>query len=88
MNPTSFSILQNKLTYDKHSIHFKLNELNYLLANIAIHENHLSRYSIAQNDVISYATNAIGSDIYLQPRHDASTYVLYAVLYDEFRVNL
>jgi len=48
----------------------------------------MTRYSTAQNDVISYVTNAIGSNLYLQPRHDASTYVLYAVLYDEFIVNL
>ena len=52
-----------------------MNELNYLLANIALLENQLSRYSIAQNDVISYVTNAIGSELYLQPRHDASSYV-------------
>ena len=66
-NPTSFSIFQNKLTYNKHSINFKLNELNYLLANIATLGNQLSGYSIAQNDVISYVTNAIGSELYLQP---------------------
>ena len=73
------------LTYDKHSINFKLNELNYLLANIAVLENQLSRYSIEQNYVILYITNALGSDVYVEPGHDDSTYVLYDVLYDEVK---
>jgi hypothetical protein len=72
-----------KLTYDKSSINFKLNELNYLLAHIATFENQLSRYSVAQNDVILYVTNALDSDVYVEPRLYASTYVLYDVLYDE-----
>jgi len=74
-----------KLTYDQNSITFKLNELNYLLAHIATFENQLSRYSIAQNDVILYVINALDSDVYVEPRPHASTYVLYDVLYDELK---
>ena len=41
-----------KLSFNKHSISFKLSELNYLLAVITTIENRLARYVIAQNDVI------------------------------------
>lgn len=74
-----------KLTYDKKYFNFKLNELNYLLAIITVIENQLPRYSIAKNDVIFYATNVLGSDKYVQIRHEASTFVLYDVLYDELK---
>jgi hypothetical protein len=74
-----------KLTYDKSSINLKLNKLNYLLAHIATFENQLSRYSFAQNYVILYVTNALESDVYVEPRLYASTYVLYDVLYDELK---
>jgi hypothetical protein len=69
------------LTFHKQS----LNELNCLLINIAKLEDQLSRYCIAQNDVILYVTNALGSDVYVEPRFDASTFVLYDVLNDELK---
>lgn len=50
-----------KLTYHKHSISFKLTELNYLLAAITTIENQLARYTAAQNDVMSYVTTALGA---------------------------
>jgi hypothetical protein len=62
-----------KLTYNKHSISFKLTELNYLLAAITTFENQLARYTVAQNDVMSYVTTALGAQQYVRPRPDAST---------------
>jgi len=77
-----------KLAYNKHSISFKSSELNYLLAAITIFEKQLARYSIAQNDVMTYVTTALGSQVYVQSRHDATTYVLFDVLFDELSVNV
>jgi hypothetical protein len=68
-----------KLTYDKHSTIFKLSELNYLLTAITILENQLARYYIAQNDVMTYVTTALGSQVYVQPRPGATTYVVFEV---------
>ena len=65
-----------------------MNELNYLLANIAVFENQLSSYTIAQNDVILYVTNALVSDAYVEPRHDVRTYVLCDLLYDELKTSM
>jgi hypothetical protein len=77
-----------KLTYDKRSISFKLTEINYLLAAITTIENQLARYAVAQNDVMSYVTTALGAQQYVQPRPDASTCILYDVLFDELSASL
>jgi hypothetical protein len=69
-----------KLTYDEYSIGVKLTELNYVVATITMLENQLARYSISQPDVLTYFTSALVSDVYVQPRPDASTYVLFDVL--------
>jgi hypothetical protein len=72
-----------KVIVGKCSINFKLNELNYLLTIIATLEDQLSRYSIAQNDVIVYVSGAWGFDVYVQLRHETNTLVLYDVLFNE-----
>ena len=73
------------MPYDKHSISLKLNELNYLLATIAVLENELARYILAQHDVITYVTAATGTNVFIQRRPEASTYILYDQLYDEIK---
>lgn len=74
-----------KLTHDKLSITLKRNEINYLLANIAVIENHLVRHTIAQPDAISCVTAATGANAFVQLRPDASGYALYDVLLDELK---
>ena len=72
-----------KFSYDKLPITLKRNELNYLLANITVIENHLVRYAIAQPDAISYVIVATGKNAFVKLRPDASGYVIYDVLLDE-----
>lgn len=74
-----------KLTYNKLSITLKSNELNYLLANIAVIENQLVRHTAAQPDAISYVTAATGAKTFVQPRPDVSGYALYDVLLNELK---
>ena len=75
-----------KVIYDKQSISFKLTKLNYLLSMIAILENQLARYSFGQHDVMTYITNALGSDVFVQPLPDSSTFLLYDQLFDYLKV--
>lgn len=75
-----------KVIYDKQSTSFKLTELNYLLSTIALLENQLARYSFGQHDVMTYVTNALGSDVFVQPSPDSSTFILYDQLFDYLKV--
>ena len=77
-----------KLTLDNVSRTLKTNELNYLLANIAVTENQLARYIIAQHDVMSYVTAATGTNLIVQPRPDASGCALHDVFLDELKGDL
>jgi hypothetical protein len=75
-----------KLTYNKCCINFKLDELNYLLLNIAELEDQLSRYSIEQNDVLLYVAITLVADVYGQPRSLLLKYILY--LYSQRHTNI
>lgn len=74
-----------KLTLDNISMTLKTNELNYLLSNIAVTENQLARYIIAQHNVTSYVTAATGTNLTVQPRLDASGCALHDVFLDELK---
>jgi hypothetical protein len=65
-----------------------LTELNYLLAAISAIENELARYAAAQNGVMRYVTTVLGAQHNVQPRPDASTYILFDVLFDELSASL
>jgi len=71
-----------KITYGEDSISFNWSELNYLLATLAVLENQLARYNctVVQFDVMTHITCALGSEVCVQPRPDASTYLLYGYL--------
>jgi len=60
--------------YDKDSIDFILLE------------NQLVRYTLAKFYIMKYITSVLGSDVYVQPRTDTNTCVLYSVLFDELKV--
>jgi hypothetical protein len=74
-----------KLTYDKLPITLKRNELNYLLANIAVIENQFARCTTAQPEAMPYVAAATGANAFVQPRPVASGYTLYDVLLDELK---
>jgi len=74
-----------KLTCDKLSIALKKHELNYPLANIAVIANQLARCTTAQPDAMSCVTAATGANAFVQPRPDASGYVVHDVLLGELK---
>ena len=59
-----------------------MSELNNQLAAITLLEIQLTRYVIAQNYVMTYVTTALGLQVYVQPRVDATSYVLFDILFD------
>ena len=58
-----------KVRYDKLSNSLKLNELNYLLAKIALIENQLTRCIVVQSDVIMEVTAMKCAVVSVKPRH-------------------
>ena len=76
-----------RVKLNKNSIVLHNEELNYLLINMMVLQNHLARYEMCTSDLKEYITQVVNAKTFVVP-HNASPYLLYDVLFDEIRGNL
>jgi hypothetical protein len=74
-----------RITYDKHYISFKLDELRYLSNTLYMLQNQLTYYTLALPDLLNYVAKALPSTVYVEPSPDASNFILYYQLFDELK---
>ena len=65
-----------------------LEEVNYLFSNMVFLQNQLARYELSVTGLKDYITSVKGSKTFIEPRADASPYILYDVLYGELQSTL
>ena len=65
-----------------------LEEVNYLFSNMVFLQNQLARYELSVTGLKDYIISVKGSKPFIDPQRDASSYILYDVLYDELQSTL
>lgn len=71
--------------FDKHSIFFKLHELQNLMYIFNMASNMLTLYTEALNDVKIYVIAAMASDNYVESTPTSFKYVIYRQMFEDLK---
>ena len=74
-----------RITFDRHYISFKLEELRYLSNMFYVLQNQLTYYTLVLSDLLNYVAKALSSTTFVEPSPDASNLILYYQLFDELK---
>lgn len=77
-----------RMYMEKHYITLKFQELRYLLNMFHLVQTQLNSYISALPDVLTFVTNALSSDTYIEPPATASNLILYPHLFEELKTIL
>jgi hypothetical protein len=79
------SLRTARMYFDRHCLHFKLEDLQYLERIFHIVNNQLKLYATATPDVKTYIISALGTTTYSDPVPNANNSILYYQLYEEIK---
>jgi hypothetical protein len=74
-----------RITFDRHYISLKLEELRYLSNMFYVLQNQLTYYTLALPDLLNYVAKALSSTTFAEPSPDVSNLILYYQLFDELK---